>query len=97
MDAKILMAIFGPLMGGILILFIKHLSNGNKHPSKEDMVSREVFESERKRIEDCIENAMKLNAERLKVLTNKVAELSANFEHLAQAVDRLIDGKFNRG
>ena len=98
---KIFIAIFGPLLGGILILFIKHLSNGNKHPSKKEMVSREVCKSERKRIEDCIESAMKLQIERLNTLTEKLEEtktlLSKNIEHLTQAVDKLVDGEFNRG
>ena len=100
MDTTIVIGLMGlmiTLVGGVWICVIKHVGNGDHHLSKKDVVPIGVCESERRRIEDCIENAMNLNAERLKAMTEKIAVLSNNVEHLAQAVDKLVDGEFNRG
>ena len=104
MDNTTIIALLGlmiTLVGGVWVCVIKHLGNGNHHPSKKDIVYKDVCSSERQRIEDCIENAMSLQSERLKTLTEKLEEtktiLSANIEHLAEAVDNLVDGEFNRG
>ena len=37
----------------------KHITNSKKHPCKTDIVFKEVCESERRRIEDCVEGELK--------------------------------------
>jgi len=51
-------------LAGVYGWLIKHMSNNTRHPSKENIVFKDVCESERRRIDDCIESAEKRTEQR---------------------------------
>jgi len=63
--------VFGAIIG-IYVILLKHFW---KHPSADKIVSKDVCESEKHRIEDCIENEVKCSAERYELLTESIKEL----------------------
>ena len=76
MDARtaiyVVVVVFIAIIGVYAFLF-KHVWG---HPRNDDIVKKEVCNSEKHRIEDCIEGAMKLAEMQYKVLVKKLDELT---------------------
>jgi len=67
--------ILGSLMAGLVALFgwlAKHISNTKKHPCKDDIVFGDVCDERSRRLQDCIENEVKVSKERYETLAKKV-------------------------
>ncbi len=62
----------GTAIIGVYLWVARHITNSNRHPSRKDIVFKDVCESEKKRIEDCIESEAKLSKERFDTLVKKV-------------------------
>jgi hypothetical protein len=58
----------GALFVGVLIFLVRHAANSKKHPCKDDIVFRDVCDEKAKRLEDCIEGAIKRSNEQHKEL-----------------------------
>lgn len=85
---KVFLWISGVLVGAIITMvggFIKHATNTNKHPKPIDtnkLVFKDVCKSEKKRIEDCIENEIRVSAERYDLMTKSLDRLTDKIESL---------------
>lgn len=78
--------IVGPIIAALVGLFgwlLKHLSNSDKHPCKRDIVYKDVCKSERKRLDDCIEGAIKRSDERHAELK---ADMKAEFAEVKDLI-----------
>lgn len=69
-----IIGVFGAIIG-VYIWVAKHISNSKKHPCSEKLVYKDVCESERKRIDDCIEGAARLASQRFESLEKSIDEL----------------------
>jgi len=82
---RVYLWIFGGL-GGLITsaggLLIKHISNSKKHPCKNDIVFRDVCESEKAGIRDCIEREIELSKERYETLTTTLIRLEGKIDKL---------------
>lgn len=73
-----LIGIFGAIIGvyawvGKHQLWVsKHTSDNDIHPSKKDIVFKDVCEVERKGINDCIEGEVRLFNEKIKSINEKI-------------------------
>lgn len=62
------------LVVGCYVWVSKHINNRKKHPCSEDIVLKGVCESERRRLEDCMENGLKNVDMRLSELKSDVKD-----------------------
>ena len=74
--------IFGSIIGVYVFVF-KHLANAKKHPCKDDIVFRDVCDERSKRLEDCIEGAVK-------AAEGKYSELKKDMKSEFKEVKELI-------
>lgn len=70
-------------IAGVYGWLLKHLSNTKKHPCKDDIVFKDVCESERKRLDDCIETVVKRSDERHKELKE---DMKAEFAEVKELI-----------
>ena len=87
MDVKLIIALIG-IFGAIIGVYVwvaRHITARKKHPCADNVVYRDVCESERRRIDDCIEGAERRTEQRFKEVKddmrngfNEVKELIKN-------------------
>lgn len=68
MDTKLIVALIG-IFGAIIGVYVwvaRHIAARKKHPCSDDLVFRDVCESERRRIDDCLEGAERRTEQRFK-------------------------------
>ena len=69
-DSKLVTLVIG-LIAGIYGWLLRHVTSG-KHPTKEAIVYKDVCESERKGIGDCIEGAIRRSDEQHKSVMDQI-------------------------
>jgi len=62
------------LVVGCYVWCSRHINNRKKHPCADDLVYKGVCESERRRLEDCMENGLKNVDMRLSELKSDVKD-----------------------
>ena len=65
-------AVFSAIIG-VYLIFIKHIW---RHPAGDEIVKKDVCESEKKGMRDCIEGAITLAKMQYEVLVKKLDELT---------------------
>jgi hypothetical protein len=67
----VILAVYGRLIWKCFA----HLSERNKHPCTDDIVFKDVCESEKRRMEECIKGVVKLQAMQYENLEKKLEHL----------------------
>jgi len=71
------------LVVGCYVWCSRHINNRRKHPCADDIVSKEVCKSERRRLEDCMEGG-------LKNVNTRITELKGDVKEGFKEVKELI-------
>jgi hypothetical protein len=89
MEVKYIILFFGALATAYLAIIALyrwvsgHMSNARTHPSKQDIVYKDVCDERSKRLEDCIESEVATSRERYELLTKKIDD---GFSDLKQQI-----------